>query len=137
MGDNAWVVRNVLSVKEAAAMAAAAETHGFEQATSWGPKFGEAIRNHGRAAFEDGPLAKALWNDTGLAAAITYGVGSIGGKASTGLNPALRVYSYAVDEVFGAHFDESTDTNLVGRDFGKVCGSSFVEGYIHTTPSVV
>ena len=64
VGDNAWVVRNVLSPQEAAAMASAAEAHGFEHATSRGPKFGEANRNHGRAAFGDGPLAKALWTDT-------------------------------------------------------------------------
>ena len=48
VGENAWVVRGVLSQHEAAALASAADAHGYEQATSRGPRYGEAHRNHGR-----------------------------------------------------------------------------------------
>ena len=42
----------------------------------------------------------------------TAAVGSIGGRNAAGLNPSLRVYRYAVGEVFGAHYDDSNNTPL-------------------------
>jgi len=55
-------------------------------------------------------------------------VGRIGGMAPAGLNPALRIYSYAVGEVFGAHYYDSTDTSLVGRDLGTPLQSPATHG---------
>lgn len=61
VADGAWVVRGVLSLEEAATIERAADARGYQHATSRGPRFGEANRNHGRAGYADQPLANALW----------------------------------------------------------------------------
>ena len=81
-----------------------------------GPRFGEAHRDHGRAGYEDPALATALWQDTGLDDAIASAVGTVGRRRASGLNPSLRVYRYAVGEVFGAHYDDSAQTSLGGTE---------------------
>lgn len=110
VGENAWVVRGVLSPREAATLVAAADARGYDHATSRGPRFGEAYRDHGRANFEDPRLADALWDDTGLREAIVAAVGPVRGRVAAGLNPALRVYRYAPREHFGAHYDDFART---------------------------
>ena len=110
VGENAWVVRGVLSSREAATLVDAADASGYDHATSRGPRFGEAYRDHGRANFEDPRLADALWDDTGLREAIVAAVGPVRGRVAAGLNPALRVYRYAPREHFGAHYDDFART---------------------------
>ena len=63
--------------REAATLVAAADARGYDHATSRGPRFGEAHRDHGRANFEDPRLADALWDDTGLREAIVAAVGPV------------------------------------------------------------
>ena len=69
----------------------------------------------------DEPLARALWADTGLDAAVAAAVGSIAGKKAAGLNASLRIYSYAVGEVFGPHYDESTDIRTGRTELTLLC----------------
>lgn len=80
VGENAWMVRGVLTCDEAATLVAASDAHGYQHATSRGPKHGEAHRDHGRAGYEDPALAAALWADTGLDAAVAAAVGSVRGE---------------------------------------------------------
>ena len=121
VGECAWIVRGVLSPKEASRLVSSADARGYARATSRGPKHGEARRDHGRAGYDDDAFAVALWRDTGLAEAVDASPiadlvaargGGGGGRRPAGLNPSLRVYKYAPGEVFGAHFDDSADTAL-------------------------
>lgn len=121
VGDNAWIVRGVLDRGEASQMVDAADARGYQHATSRGPRFGEAHRNHGRAGYEDPALAASLWRDTGLDVAVAAAVGTIGGRSAVGLNPSLRVYRYAVGEVFGAHYDEAAVTPIGGTELTLLC----------------
>ena len=70
VGVGAWIVRGVLSPKEASRLVSSADARGYARATSRGPKHGEARRDHGRAGYDDDAFAVALWRDTGLAEAV-------------------------------------------------------------------
>lgn len=121
VGEGAWVIRGVLTPREARLMEEAAEANGYERATSRGPKHGEALRDHGRLVVDDPTTAHALWADTGLDQAVLRDVGSIDGRKPSGLNPSLRVYRYAKGEVFGAHFDDASDTPLGRTELTFLC----------------
>lgn len=108
VGPEAWVARGVLTPGECDAIRAAADARGYSHATSRGARYGEADRDHGRASYDDAALADAIWERTGLGEALVPILGPLGDSSPAGLNPALRVYRYAVGEVFGAHYDEST-----------------------------
>lgn len=43
------------------------------------------------------------------------------GRNPVGLNPHLRVYRYAVGEVFGAHYDDSAETSLGRTELTLLC----------------
>jgi len=108
VGPEAFVARGVLTPGECDAIRSAADARGYSHATSRGARYGEADRNHGRANYEDPSLANAIWERTGLADALVPILGPLGRDSSpTGLNPALRVYRYAIGEVFGAHYDDA------------------------------
>jgi len=97
-------VDGVLSLEECKRIVTLAERHGFRLATSRGPKYGEAIREHGRLALDDVVLARSLWD--GVLQTVMKTV-EIGGKQACGLNPMFRVYKYEQGQVFGAHYDQS------------------------------
>jgi hypothetical protein len=119
VGTDAWVVRGLCDSRECASIRDAADARGYERATSRGPKFGEANRNHGRARYHDEILAHRLWKDTGLADLLTAELPAVHEGPCVGLNPALRVYRYALDEVFGAHYDDFAvvDTGVTAFTF--------------------
>lgn len=106
VGNDAWVVRGLCDKRECGAIRDAADKNGYTHATSRGTKFGEANRNHGRAGYRDEILANRLWQDTGLKDLLETSLPPVHEGTPVGLNPALRIYRYAVDEVFGAHYDD-------------------------------
>eukprot|EP00242_Pyramimonas_sp_CCMP2087_P009428 CAMPEP_0198214288 /NCGR_PEP_ID=MMETSP1445-20131203/40285_1 /TAXON_ID=36898 /ORGANISM="Pyramimonas sp., Strain CCMP2087" /LENGTH=223 /DNA_ID=CAMNT_0043889415 /DNA_START=178 /DNA_END=846 /DNA_ORIENTATION=+ len=97
-------VDGVLSAEECSRIVAVAEKMGFGLATSRGPKYGEAIREHGRLALDDQVLAQSLWE--GVLQDIMKRV-EIGDKRACGLNPMFRIYKYEPGQVFGQHYDQS------------------------------
>jgi hypothetical protein len=111
VGRNAWVVRGALDARECDAIREAADACGYSHATSRGPKFGEAHRDHGRAGYHDETLSERVWRDTGLGELLTASLPAVREGAPVGLNPALRVYRYATHEVFGSHYDDYANTD--------------------------
>lgn len=111
VGKNAWVIRGALDSRECDALREAADAHGYTHATSRGPKFGEAHRDHGRAGYHDEKLSERVWRDTGLGDALIASLPTVHEGAPVGLNPALRIYRYAVHEVFGSHYDDYAVTD--------------------------
>ena len=96
----------MLDARECNAIREAADARGYEHATSRGPRYGEAKRDHGRAGYHDETLANGLWTDTGLGDVLASSLPGVHEGTPIGLNPALRVYRYALHDVFGAHYDE-------------------------------
>ena len=119
VGKNSWVVRGALDARECDAIRQAADARGYEHATSRGPRFGEAYRDHGRARYQDETLTDRIWRDTGLGDALVSSLPAVHEGTPIGLNPALRVYRYAVDEVFGTHYDDYAvvDTGVTAFTF--------------------
>jgi len=111
VGKNAWVVRGALDARECDAIREAADARGYTHATSRGPKFGEAHRDHGRAGYHDETLSERVWRDTGLGDALIASLPAVHEGAPVGLNPALRIYRYAIHEVFGSHYDDYAVTD--------------------------
>ena len=111
VGRNAWVVRGALDARECDAIREAADARGYTHATSRGPKFGEAHRDHGRAGYHDETLSERVWRDTGLGDALISSLPAVREGAPVGLNPALRIYRYAMHEVFGSHYDDYAVTD--------------------------
>lgn len=97
---DAFVVSDCLSASECAAIAAAAAPW-LTTATSRGPRYGEAVRRHGRAECQSHAYAQQLWErvQPALCAAL---------PAAAGLSPNLRFYRYAAGDVFGPHYDEQS-----------------------------
>lgn len=93
----------VLSPAACAELVATAEARGYDRATSRGPKFGEAARDHGRQSFTDAALAQRIFDALAPALAQLR----VGRAEPVGLNPRIRVYKYAQGEHFGAHVDDS------------------------------
>ena len=81
-----------------------------------GSLLGDAFRPSRKRGIEVESVGPdAIWERTGLGEALVPILGPSGDSSPAGLNPALRVYRYAVGEVFGAHYDESTDVAAGGH----------------------
>ena len=52
-----------------------------------------------------------MWRDTGLGDALISSLPAVREGAPVGLNPALRIYRYAMHEVFGSHYDDYAVTD--------------------------
>jgi hypothetical protein len=85
-------VPGFLSSKECQAFIHAAETLGFQQQGSLGPKFGEAFRDNGRVSLQSPSLANQLW-EAGLSS--LFQDVTVDGRSAIGLNPNIRFYRLA------------------------------------------
>lgn len=106
-------VHGVLDAAECQAVISCTDAAGLEVQTSRGPAFGEALRNHQRAAFDDPDFAASLWA-AGLGDLLS-GL-SAGRKRPVGLNPNIRIYQYGPGDLFGKHVDGS---NTVAQPAGR------------------
>eukprot|EP00933_Yihiella_yeosuensis_P039046 TRINITY_DN32983_c0_g1_i1.p1 TRINITY_DN32983_c0_g1~~TRINITY_DN32983_c0_g1_i1.p1 ORF type:complete len:236 (+),score=50.22 TRINITY_DN32983_c0_g1_i1:34-741(+) len=102
-------IRGVLDEEECRAVISAAERKGLEIQTSRGPAFGEAVRHHKRASFDDPGFADALW-EAGLCDALADL--RVGKRRPVGLNCNIRIYQYEPGDVFGQHIDGANQTPL-------------------------
>ncbi|KAI7955008.1 hypothetical protein MJO28_005408 [Puccinia striiformis f. sp. tritici] len=93
------------------------------ETTSQIPKPGHAFRYNDRISIHDPPLAKHIWNDTGLKKYCQDWINSQSDTSTTtcwGLNPNLRFYRYKKGHKFEKHFDDSVqissaDLNLTDQ----------------------
>ncbi|POW22449.1 hypothetical protein PSHT_01132 [Puccinia striiformis] len=86
------------------------------ETTSQIPNPGHAFRYNDRISIHDPPLAKHIWNDTGLKKCCQDWINSQSDTPSTtcwGLNPNLRFYRYKKGHKFEKHFDDSIPSKLV------------------------
>ena len=83
------------------------------------PKRDEAARSNSRLAYTDAAFAERLWVDTGLRDALKDVPGFEG---ATGLSANLRLYSYAIGNAFGRHYDEAAKCPVTGASIGAVLG---------------
>eukprot|EP00930_Biecheleria_cincta_P071288 TRINITY_DN58801_c0_g1_i1.p1 TRINITY_DN58801_c0_g1~~TRINITY_DN58801_c0_g1_i1.p1 ORF type:complete len:238 (+),score=29.46 TRINITY_DN58801_c0_g1_i1:338-1051(+) len=111
---NTITIRGVLDADECQSIIAQAEEAGLELQTSRGPAYGEAVRHHHRAAFDDPAFAAGLWA-CGFDTALSHL--RVGTRRPVGLNENIRIYKYVPGDVFGQHVDGSNMTSLGPTEF--------------------
>lgn len=132
------VIDDVLSRDEISSVLTYLESKGttWSQATSRGPRFGEAPRQHWRMSTDDAAIADALWLETGLQDAMRSVLPPVGSTKPSSLNTNIRVYKYNAKDLdhFGAHIDDHDDTArgrteytfLLYMSDGDLCGGETV-----------
>ncbi|MBY0229673.1 MAG: 2OG-Fe(II) oxygenase [Gemmataceae bacterium] len=97
-GTSVFVLHDLLSPDECAALIARSEALGYEAAAVGGELL-PSLRNNARAFLKDAALAADLWKRA--APFIT----AIDGHSPTGLHERFRFYRYETAEQFGIHMD--------------------------------
>jgi prolyl 4-hydroxylase len=100
-GEAVFVIHDLLSEDECAALIARSEALGYE-AAAVGGEIIPGLRNNARAFLEDDRLADLLWT---RAASFIPRAGD--GGAACGLHERFRFYRYETAEQFGVHMDGS------------------------------
>jgi len=117
---NLFVIRDALTSSECRSLIEAVEASGgFEWQGSRGPSKGEAVRDCGRVSrkgrAEEALVAK-LWKR--LAPAILTALPPRDAERACGLNPYVRVYSYAPGQRFSRHYDDTEEVERGRRHTG-------------------
>jgi predicted 2-oxoglutarate/Fe(II)-dependent dioxygenase YbiX len=98
-GENVFVIHDLLSPQECAALIARSEALGYE-AAAVGGELVPQLRNNGRAFLEDAVLAAELWRR-----AAPFVPARLDGAEAVGLHERFRFYRYEAAEQFGIHMD--------------------------------
>ena len=106
-----FVIPNALTDLECSALVRAVEdAGGFEWQGSRGPSRGEAVRDCGRVSRRgegEQALVGKLWKRLGPA--ILSALPPQDAERAGGLNPHVRMYSYAPGQKFSRHYDDSEE----------------------------
>ena len=90
----------------------AADARGYTHATAEAQRPVERrIASTAEPGTTDETLSERVWRDTGLGDALISSLPAGREGAPVGLNPALRIYRYAMHEVFGSHYDDYAVTD--------------------------
>lgn len=100
-GEKVFVIHDLLTPEECAALIARSETLGYEPATI-AEEFIPEYRNNGRANLTDEALAADLWRR--VAAFLPARIDT---AQACGLHERFRFYRYEAAEQFGVHLDGS------------------------------